>query len=253
MAFNKHEFNLNSEYTELSSSCEINSHCINTACEIENVLPGMVLLKGFLLPELQQCIVNEMHRLGKCRGGFYRPVYASGSKCKLKMMCLGKHWNVVTEEYEMTRSNFDDAPVLPFPETLNQVIDRVIQIGKSSDGLVMGDRKTYTPDICVANYYTKAGRNGLHIDKDESKRSMDAGSPVVSFSIGASASFAYCMEYPASSQTMVPQIELNSGDVLIFGGPSRKIVHALTRVHADRFPPWLNMRKGRLNLTFREY
>ena len=46
---------------------------------------------------------------------------------------------------------------------------------------------------------------------------------------------------------------LESGDVLIFGGPSRTLVHALARVYPQTEPCWLHMRPGRLNFTFREY
>lgn len=48
-------------------------------------------------------------------------------------------------------------------------------------------------------------------------------------------------------------VRLESGDVLVFGGPARGVVHALTRVYASAQPAWLRMRSGRLNLTFREF
>ncbi|KAF1315805.1 Alpha-ketoglutarate-dependent dioxygenase alkb, partial [Globisporangium splendens] len=215
-------------------------------------LPGMVLLKNFLSPSEQQQLVDDAQRLGLSKGGFYKPTYASGAKCRLHQMCLGRHWNVVTEQYEQVRTNFDHAPVLPLPTLWSDLAVKSLDAAKALDPRVMGECKGMNPDICVVNYYKKAGRNGMHIDKDESEEAMAMGSPVISFSIGSAAEFAFIDHYP-EGQEAVPVVRLETGDVLVFGGPSRKVVHALTRVYPNTQPEWLRMRPGRLNFTFREY
>uniref|UniRef100_K3X2W0 Fe2OG dioxygenase domain-containing protein n=1 Tax=Globisporangium ultimum (strain ATCC 200006 / CBS 805.95 / DAOM BR144) TaxID=431595 RepID=K3X2W0_GLOUD len=215
-------------------------------------LPGMVLLKNFLSPSEQQQLVDDAQRLGLSEGGFYKPTYASGAKCRLHQMCLGRHWNVVTEQYEQVRTNFDNAPVLPLPAVWSELAVKSLDAAKALDPRVMGECKGMKPDICVVNYYKKAGRNGMHIDKDESEEAMAMGSPVISFSIGSAAEFAFIDHYP-EGQEAVPVVRLETGDVLVFGGPSRKVVHALTRVYPNTQPEWLRMRPGRLNFTFREY
>lgn len=52
-------------------------------------------------------------------------------------------------------------------------------------------------------------------------------------------------------------INLESGDVLVFGGPSRMIYHGVREIAPDTMPSDIanegKMRKGRLNLTFRQY
>lgn len=218
------------------------------------LLPGMVLLKAFLTPREQQQLVNDAQSLGLSgKGGFYVPTYASGARCRLHQMCVGRHWNVKTEQYEQIRTNVDNAPVLPLPELWKQIAMRSLDAAIQIDSRVMGTcPQRMQPDVCVVNYYKKAGRNGMHIDKDESPEAMEMGSPVISFSIGAAAEFAYVDHYPDAAEG-VPIVRLESGDVLVFGGPSRKVVHALTRVYAHTEPKWLRMRQGRLNLTFREY
>ncbi|KAJ0408906.1 hypothetical protein ATCC90586_005943 [Pythium insidiosum] len=217
------------------------------------LLPGMVLLKGFLSPQEQQRLVDESRAMGLAAGGFYKPTYASGAKCRLHQMCVGRHWNVVTEQYEQQRSNFDNASVQPLPATWSALATKSLEAAVAADPRVQGTcRELMAPDICVVNYYKKAGRNGMHIDKDESEEAMRMGSPVVSFSIGSAADFAFCDHYPAPHEG-VPVVRLESGDVLVFGGPSRRVVHALTRVYPNTAPEWLRMRPGRLNLTFREY
>lgn len=215
-------------------------------------LPGMVLLKNFLSPSEQQRLVDDAQRLGLSTGGFYKPTYASGAKCRLHQMCLGRHWNVVTEQYEQVRTNFDNAPVLALPQLWSDLAVKSLDAAKALDPRVMGDCKGMTPDICVVNYYKKAGRNGMHIDKDESEEAMEMGSPVISFSVGSAAEFAFIDHYPEHEEA-VPVVRLETGDVLVFGGPSRRVVHALTRVYSKTQPEWLRMRSGRLNFTFREY
>lgn len=91
-------------------------------------------------------------------------------------------------------------------------------------------------------------------DKDESEKSIRAGLPVVSFSIGDSAEFLYGDERDVD---MAKEVLLESGDVLIFGGKSRNIFHGVTTIQPKTAPELLlqetNLRPGRLNLTFRQY
>ena len=49
-------------------------------------------------------------------------------------------------------------------------------------------------------------------------------------------------------------MRLESGDVLLFGGPSRMIVHSVLRVIPKTMPLALRgcMRNGRLNVTYRD-
>lgn len=228
----------------------------DSSSDVVRLMPGMVLLRGFLQPREQQEMVDAARALGLDAGGFYKPTYASGAKCRLHQMCLGRHWNVVTEQYEASRSNFDSALAPPLPPRWAQLVVKSVEAAREVDPRVLGECDAFDPDICVVNYYKKAGRNGLHVDKDESARALALGSPVVSFSIGCAAEFAYADHYPSESgiaHEAVPVVRLESGDVLVFGGPSRQVVHALTRVFAHTQPAWLHMRPGRLNLTFREY
>ena len=41
--------------------------------------------------------------LGTGEGGFYTPSYSGGGELRLKMMCLGKHWDPRTAQYEEIR------------------------------------------------------------------------------------------------------------------------------------------------------
>lgn len=54
-------------------------------------------------------IVTACRELGVGPGGFYLPKLANGAEMKLRMMCLGKHWEPNLKAYETTRSFFDNA------------------------------------------------------------------------------------------------------------------------------------------------
>ena len=140
------------------------------------------------------------------------------------------------------------------------------------------DLPPFKPDVALCNYYTAAGKMGLHQDKHESKAALKAGSPVVSFSIGDSANFAYCRRHPGKDNSKEHIVRLDSGDVLcveccgrfsrrvlcpvshaidcacgrVFGGPSRMLFHGVAEVLSHTCPPQLGDFRGRLNITFRQ-
>ena len=86
---------------------------------------------------------------------------------------------------------------------------------------------TLAPDLCILNYYDADGRMGLHQDKDESERSIAAGLPVVSISMGDTARFLFGglrRRDPVESRL------LESGDAFVFGGPARLRYHGVSRI-----------------------
>ncbi|KAK7354888.1 hypothetical protein VNO80_20456 [Phaseolus coccineus] len=212
--------------------------------------PGMVLLRGYLSLSDQKKIVERCRELGVGVGGFYQPGYGEGIEMHLKMMCLGKNWDPLTSQYGEQRP-FDGAkpPLIP-PEFLTLVSNAL----RDSNALFPHNNlPSISPDICIVNFYSQTGRLGLHQDKDESTDSLRRGLPVVSFSIGYSAQFLYGDDRdPDKAQ----KLQLESGDVLIFGGPSRNVFHGVTAIDKASAPNLLqhiNLRPGRLNLTFRQY
>ena len=90
---------------------------------------------------------------------------------------------------------------------------------------------------------------GLHQDKDESERSLAAGVPVVSLSIGDTARFLFG---GIKRKDPVETIALESGDAFVFGGLARLRYHGVSRTVPGSAPPALAI-SGRFNLTFRQY
>ncbi|KAL5720864.1 hypothetical protein ACHQM5_013494 [Ranunculus cassubicifolius] len=220
--------------------------------------PGMVLLKSFIAPNDQIKIIEKCQDLGVGPGGFYQPGYNGGAKLSLRMMCLGKDWDPQTRSYDNIRS-IDGAspPIIPvaFRKLVREAIQASYNIMREK-GVKNPDKEIpwMEPDICIVNFYKENGKLGLHQDKDETDESIKKGLPVVSFSIGDSAEFLYGDERDVDK---AQKIELKSGDILIFGGKSRRVFHGVTSIKPDSAPKFLrdeaDLRPGRLNLTFRQY
>lgn len=158
---------------------------------------------------------------------------------RVRMLCLGRHWNGRTYAYEPTRSDYDGLPAPPLPESFRTLARELARAaGMAIDA-----------DLCILNYYDAEGRMGLHQDKDESPASIAAGVPVVSVSIGDTARFLFG---GVKRRDPVESILLESGDAFVFGGPARLRYHGVSRIVPSTAPKELEM-AGRFNLTFRQY
>jgi DNA alkylation damage repair protein AlkB len=196
---------------------------------------------------LPRCLSLEEQRMlvGRCRAlvdgdvPAYVPVVRGGGKMHVRMLCLGRHWNGQTYTYETTRSDFDQLPAPPLPDDFKSLAQRLArEAGMSLD-----------PDLCILNYYDADGRMGLHQDKDEGERSLAAGLPVVSVSLGDTARFLFG---GLKRKDPVEARLLESGDAFVFGGPARLRYHGVSRIVPGSAPRELDL-TGRFNLTFRQY
>ncbi|GLJ18040.1 hypothetical protein SUGI_0318350 [Cryptomeria japonica] len=229
--------------------------------KIENLMPGMFLLKKWLSEHEQDALVKKCQELGLGKGGFFQPSFASGFKMRLRMMCLGWNWNHRTQRYEEIRAH-DNAQPPAIPVDFVPLVHRAIEDCHNElrkDHTIRTQEELLEalpgldPDVCIVNFYEESGRLGLHQDKDESLESLKKGLPVVSFSIGDTAEFCYGEERKSEN---LNKIMLESGDVLIFGGKSRLVFHGVSGLRCGTAPQWLtqntSLRPGRLNLTFRQ-
>lgn len=99
----------------------------------------------------------------------------------------------------------------------------------------------FRPDTCLINRYAIGAGMGLHQDADE----QDFGQPIVSVSLGLPAVFLT----GGSERRDRPQpLALQSGDVMVFGGPARLLFHGIRPMKAGRDPMFGPFR---YNLTFR--
>jgi alkylated DNA repair protein (DNA oxidative demethylase) len=99
----------------------------------------------------------------------------------------------------------------------------------------------FVPDACLINRYSAGARLTAHRDADEQNFSQ----PIVSVSLGLPASFAF---YGLSRGGKGQSVALADGDVLVWGGPSRLVYHAVRPIKPGVHPLTGNFR---FNLTFR--
>jgi DNA oxidative demethylase len=203
------------------------------------VAPGAMWLRHRLPVEEQQALAATCDALMNGPAGGYVPTVRGGGRMRVRMMCLGRHWNPLTYRYVERRADHDDAPVAPVPGDWVALASRIA----SEAGFEL------TPDICLINWYSADGRMGLHQDKDESPESIRAGAPVVSLSLGDTARFQFG---GLTRRAPVETLWLESGDAFVFGGEARLRYHGVTRILPGTGPTTLKM-DGRYNLTFREY
>ena len=203
------------------------------------IAPGALHLAGYLTFEEQRSIAGRCLGLGADPAGFYKPIVRGGHPMSVRMLCLGRHWNARTYSYEDVRSDIDGRSVPQLPEEFAHVAQRAA----AEAGF------TYTPDMCIVNWYSADSRMGLHQDKDESPDSIAQGLPVVSISIGDTARFLFG---GLRRRDPVEKMLLESGDVFVFGGPARLRYHGVTRILPGTAPAGLAF-EGRLNLTFRKF
>jgi alkylated DNA repair protein (DNA oxidative demethylase) len=203
------------------------------------VAPGAFHLPQFLSADEQRQLVDGCKALVDGAVPAYVPVVRGGGRMHVRMLCLGRHWNGKRYAYEPTRSDFDGLAVPPLPDHFRELARSCAEaVGMSLD-----------PDLCILNCYDADGRMGLHQDKDEGPRSLAAGLPVVSISLGDTARFLFG---GARRRDEVTPIALASGDGFVFGGPARLAYHGVTRTVPGSAPAELGM-TGRFNLTFRQY
>ena len=203
------------------------------------VAPGATWLRRWLPVDDQRALIGRCQALMQGPSGGYTPTVRGGGKMRVRMLCLGRHWNPLTYTYTATRADFDHAPVAPVPDDWAAL----------AAGAAAAAGFVFRPDICLINFYGPEGRMGLHQDKDESAASIEAGYPVVSISIGDTARFQFG---GFKRRDPVENIPLESGDAFVFGGPARLRYHGVSRIIPATAPAALGV-EGRFNLTFRRY
>jgi alkylated DNA repair protein (DNA oxidative demethylase) len=207
--------------------------------DVVAIADGAAWLRHALSSWEQQSLVDQCRTIIDGPAGGYVPTVRGGGKMRVRMVCLGRHWNALTYTYEPTRADYDDAAVAPVPEEWMMLASRTAR----ESGF------DFIPDLCILNYYDADGKMGLHQDKDERHESIEAGLPVVSISLGDTARFLFG---GVRRRDPIEPLLLESGDAFVFGGPARLRYHGVSRIIPGTAPPGLGI-DGRFNLTFRKY
>lgn len=193
--------------------------------------PGLRYLPGFLDPQSQQGLVEELRRAA-AEAPFFIPVMPrTGRPFTVRMTNLGSlGWVSDRSGYRYQERHPETGrPWPPIPDAVLAVWEKVADY-------------PHPPEACLVNYYREGARMGLHRDEDEE----DFAAPVVSISLGDTAVFRIGgKERGGQTETL----KLASGDVLAMGGESRLCYHGIDRVLTGTSA--LLKDGGRINLTLR--
>ncbi|MFJ3640621.1 alpha-ketoglutarate-dependent dioxygenase AlkB family protein [Streptomyces sp. NPDC090108] len=200
------------------------------------VAPGAVHVPHWLDDARQRALLDACREWARPPAGLRTVRIPGGGTMSARQVCLGLHWYPYA--YARTVVDGDGTPVKPFPAWLDELGRRAVA---DALGPAAVPRDPY--DIALINFYDGDARMGMHRDADER-----SAAPVVSLSLGDNCVFRF-----GNTETRTrpyTDVELRSGDLFVFGGPSRLAYHGVPRVHPGTAPAGLGL-TGRLNITLR--
>jgi len=204
------------------------------------LLPGVVHVSAWLDADAQKALVEDFRRWALPPAGLRHARVPSGHLMSVQSVCLGWHWRPYA--YSRTAEDGDGQPVKPLPDALASLARSAVAVAYGAES---EEAARYAPDAAIVNLYTRGARLGLHQDAEE-----PSDAPVVTISLGDICVFR--MAGVDRRTGPFTDVELRSGDLLVFGGPNRRIYHGVPKVLEDSGPAALGLPSGRLSITVRE-
>ncbi|MBV8896180.1 MAG: DNA oxidative demethylase AlkB, partial [Acidobacteriaceae bacterium] len=198
----------------------------------EQLEEGAVLLCGFAAPQ-STLLVEEVERVARA-APFRRMTTPGGYTMSVAMTNCGRvGW--VSDSHGYRYDALDPQSSRPWPAMPAVFLDLAVSAAAS------GGFAAYDPDACLINRYAPGAKLSLHQDRDE----KDEWAPIVSVSLGLPAVFLWGGKRRADS---VRRLRLESGDVVVWGGPARFTYHGVAPLKPGDHPLTESVR---INLTFR--
>ncbi|MFF3937151.1 alpha-ketoglutarate-dependent dioxygenase AlkB family protein [Streptomyces phaeofaciens] len=211
------------------------------------VAPGAVHLPDWLDPADQRELLRSCREWALPPAGLRTVRTPGGGTMTARQVCLGWHWYPYA--YARTVADGDGSPVKSFPKWLGELGRRAVadalgpEEEAEAESQAQAEAEAEAYDIALINFYDGDARMGMHRDADER-----SDAPVVSLSLGDTCVFRF-----GNTETRTrpwTDVELRSGDLFVFGGPSRRAYHGVPRVLPGTAPAALGL-TGRLNVTLR--
>jgi DNA oxidative demethylase len=200
---------------------------------VKHLAPGAALLRGFVNASLP-ALLHEIEHIAQ-EAPFRRMVTPGGYAMSVAMTNCGRAgW--ITDRSGYRYSTVDPEtghawPIMP-PMFLALATGAAKAAGFAD----------FEPDACLINRYEPGSKLSLHQDKDE----RDFSQPIVSVSLGLPAVFLFGGEERRQKPV---RLRLESGDVVVWGGPARHRYHGVDLLAEGSDPltgPY------RFNLTLRK-
>eukprot|EP00930_Biecheleria_cincta_P060484 TRINITY_DN46121_c0_g1_i1.p1 TRINITY_DN46121_c0_g1~~TRINITY_DN46121_c0_g1_i1.p1 ORF type:complete len:322 (+),score=42.49 TRINITY_DN46121_c0_g1_i1:109-1074(+) len=215
-----------------------NQLAVTDVCGRE-LLPGFVHLPGVLSSASQQALLDLAFQVaGESRaqgrsGGWYR--HEGGERWSLNDGTKARFWDSISH----------------FPPGFCELGQGLARIAARDSKQLERPAADFDPRVGALNYYTSQGRMGWHADDYNFAKKER---PIVMANLGDAADFGYKMRKSDPDQS----VRLESGDVIVFGGQARDLVHAVLRVHPNTSPAELQSAHpaageiGRVSITWRD-
>ena len=199
----------------------------------EPLADGAVVLRGFARAKRARLL--DAVRGIAAAAPFRRMAVRGGRQMSVAMTSCGSvGW--VTDESGYRYVVLDPATGRPWPSMPD------LFLTLAARAAIQAGFPGYEPDSCLLNEYAPGARLSLHRDADE----RDFTQPIVSVSLGIPGVFLWGgLERGAATR----RVWLESGDVVVWGGPARLAYHGVAPVAED-----MDALAGprRFNLTFRK-
>ncbi|MBB0992858.1 alpha-ketoglutarate-dependent dioxygenase AlkB [Dietzia sp. SLG510A3-3B2-2] len=209
--------------------------------------PGAVHIPDWLSRDQQEYLLRACVEWAAVRAP-RSMVLPGGGRMSVRTLSLGRGYSPYRYD--------DDEAVPPIPGWLLRAARSALVSAAEVDpaaaardsGAPGPDPAEYTPDAALVNLYGPGATMGLHQDRDEVR-----GDPVVSLSLGDACTFRFGT--PEHRGRPYTDVRLESGDLVVFGGPSRLAFHGVPKVFDGTAPAWcreaLGAAPGRVNITLR--
>ena len=207
---------------------------------VQEPLPGVVHVADWLSADAQRELADRFRVWSLPPAGLRHPRVPTGHLMSVQSVCLGWHWQPYT--YTRTADDTDGAPVKPLPVDIDLLARSAVA---AAYGPESPEAVRYEPDAAIVNLYPAGARLGLHRDGEEPSEA-----PVVTISLGDTCTFRLAGVDRRTGPFV--DIELRSGDLLVFGRENRRIFHGVPKVVPGTGPDGLGLPPGRLSITVRE-
>jgi alkylated DNA repair protein (DNA oxidative demethylase) len=194
---------------------------------------GAAILRGFATPQIP-ALLHAIESISAA-APFRHMVTPGGYTMSVAMTnCGDAGWVSDPSGYRYDRT--DPTTGQPWPRMPEPFL-RLADSAAAEAGFT-----AFQPDGCLINRYQPGAKLSLHQDKDE----RDFKQPIVSVSLGLPAVFLW----GGTRRSDRPRrIRVESGDIVVWGGPSRLVYHGVAPLPAGSDPL---TGEYRINLTFRK-
>jgi alkylated DNA repair protein (DNA oxidative demethylase) len=202
--------------------------------------PGVVLVPDWLDLDAQRALVAQFREWARPPAGLRRPRVPTGHLMSVQAVCLGWHWYPYA--YSRTADDTDGAPVKPLPASVDALARDAVAAAYGDES---PEAQSFRPDAAIVNLYPDGATLGLHQDGEE-----PSDAPVVTISLGDTCTFRFADVDRRVGPFL--DLELRSGDLLVFGREQRRVFHGVPKVFPATAPDGLGLPPGRLSVTVRE-